>query len=184
MDEIIKKTQERMGKALEAFRKELSSIRTGRANPALVDNIHVDYYGSSVPIKQLANIATPESKQITIQPFDKGSVSAIDKALQQADLGAMPKVEGTLIRIILPPMTEERRKDLVKAIKKHSEEAKVAIRNIRRDSIDEAKKQKDAKKITEDQAKHLDQEIQKLTDSEVAGIDKLVSAKEKEIMEV
>lgn len=184
MDEIIKKTQERMGKALDAFRKELSSIRTGRASAALVDNIHVDYYGSSVPLKQIANIATPESKQLTIQPFDKGAVSAIDKALQQADLGAMPKVEGTLIRVILPPMTEERRKDLVKAIKKHSEDAKVAVRNIRRDSIDETKKQKDAKKITEDQAKHLDQEIQKLTDSETAGIDKLVSLKEKEVMEV
>jgi ribosome recycling factor len=184
MEEIIKKTQERMNKALEAFRKELSSIRTGRANAALVDNIHIDYYGSSVPLKQLANIATPESKQITIQPFDKGAVQTIDKALQQADLGAMPKVEGTLIRVILPPMTEERRKDLVKAIKKHSEEAKVAVRNIRRDSIDEVKKQKDAKKTTEDHAKHLDMEIQKLTDSETAAIDKLVALKEKEVMEV
>jgi ribosome recycling factor len=184
MEEITKKTQDRMNKALDSFRKELSSIRTGRANAALVDNVHVDYYGTSTPLKQLANIATPESKQITIQPFDKGAVQAIDKALQQADLGAMPKVEGTLIRIILPPMTEERRKDLVKAIKKHAEDAKVAIRNIRRDSIDEAKKQKDAKKITEDQAKHLDTEIQKLTDNETASIDRLVAQKEKEVMEV
>ncbi len=184
MEEIIKKTQDRMNKAIEAFRKELSSIRTGRASTALVDNIHVEYYGSMVPLKQLANLSTPEPKQIMIQPFDKNAVSAIDKALQKADLGVMPKIDGTVIRIILPPMTEERRKELVKNIKKHAEDAKVAIRNIRRDAIDEAKKEKDAKKLTEDQLKHLDSEIQKLTDKETAEIERLVSLKEKEVMEV
>jgi len=183
-DDIMKKTKDRMGKTIETFRKELSSIRTGRASAALVENIHIDYYGTSVPLKQVANISTPESKQIAIQPYDKGAVTAIDKALQQADLGAMPKVEGMLIRVILPQMTEERRRDLVKTIKKHSEEAKVAIRNIRRDSIDEVKTQKDSRKFTEDQVKHFDQEIQKLTDNEISGIDKLVVLKEKEVMEV
>lgn len=184
MEEIVKKTQDRMTKALEVFRNELSSIRTGRASTALVDNIQVEYYGSMVPLKQLASLSTPEPKQILIQPFDKNAISAIDKALQKADLGAMPKIDGTVIRIILPPMTEERRKDLVKNVKKHAEDTKVAIRNIRRDAIDEVKKQKEAKKITEDQAKHLDTEIQKVTDKEIAEVDKLVSLKEKEIMEV
>ncbi len=184
VEETIKKTDEKMKKSIESFRKELSSIRTGRSSVALVDNIHVDYYGASTPLKSLANISTPDPKQIMIQPFDKSVVSEIDKALQKADLGAMPKVEGTLIRVILPPMTEERRKELVKNIKKHSEDTKVALRNIRRDSIDGMKAKKATKEITEDQEKHLEAEIQKITDRESQEIDRLVQLKEKELMEV
>lgn len=184
MEEIIKRAQDKMNKSIEALRKELSSIRTGRATPALIENIHVDYYGASTPIKQLANISIPESKQILIQPYDKGSVADIDRALQKADLGAMPKLEGSTIRIILPPLTEERRKDIVKNFKKFSEETKIAIRNIRREFIDEIKAKKEKKEYTEDQVKHLDTEVQKLTDKEIANIESLIVLKEKEIMEV
>lgn len=184
VQEHIKKTEDRMKKSIENFRKELSAVRTGRASPAIVENIHIDYYGASTPLRQLANISTPDPKQILIQPYDKGAVQGIDKALQQADLGAMPKVEGTLIRILLPPMTEERRKDLIKTLKKHSEDTKVAVRNIRREAIDEAKIKKDKKELTEDQEKHLDQEIQKITDREIQEADKLLAMKEKELMEV
>lgn len=183
-NEISKKADERMKKTLESFRKELASIRTGRASAALVENLLVDYYGTPTPLKSLANISTPEAKQIAIQPYDKGAVQEIDKALQKADLGAMPKVDGTMIRVILPPLTEERRKDLVKTIKKHLEESKVSFRNIRRDAMDEAKQKKDKKEMTEDQEKALEAEIQKLTDREIQEAEKLVALKEKEIMEV
>jgi len=182
--EIIKKADDKMKRSLENLRKELTGIRTGRANAALVENIHVEYYGSSMPLKQLASISTPESKQIMIQPFDKGAVSEIDKALQRADLGAMPKVDGTVIRVILPQMTEERRRDLVKGIKKYLEDTKVAVRNIRREIMDEAKKKKEKKELTEDQEKHLETEIQKITDREIQEAEKLIALKEKEIMEV
>lgn len=184
MNEIAKKAEDRMKKTLEAFRKELASIRTGRASAALVDNVHVNYYGSSVPLKQLASISIPEPKQIAIMPYDKGIMAEIDKTLQKEDLGAMPKIDGNIIRIILPPLTEERRKDLVKILKKHSEDAKVALRSIRRDAIEEGKISKDKKAITEDQEKHLDQEIQKLIEKESQEIDRMVAVKEKEIMEI
>jgi ribosome recycling factor len=183
-NEIIQKADDKMKKSIENLRKELTGIRTGRANSALVENIHVDYYGSLMPLKQLASISTPESRQIMIQPFDKGAVSEIDKALQKADLGAMPKVDGTVIRVILPQMTEERRKDLVKGIKKYLEETKVSVRNIRREIMDEAKKKKEKKELTEDQEKHLETEIQKITDREIQEAEKLITLKEKEIMEV
>ncbi|MEK7375930.1 MAG: ribosome recycling factor, partial [Candidatus Margulisiibacteriota bacterium] len=156
--EILKKADERMKKTIESFRKELASIRTGRASVALVENINVEYYGTRTPIKQLANLSTPDPKQIAIQPYDKNAAVEIDKALQKSDLGAMPKVEGGIIRVMLPPLTEERRKDLVKIIKKHSEDSKVSIRNIRRDAIEEAKAKKDKKQITQDQEKHVESE--------------------------
>lgn len=184
MQEIIKQADEKMKKCLEAFRKELSSVRTGRASVSLVDNVHVTYYGSSVPLKQIASISTPESKQIAIQPFDKSIIGEIDKALQKEDLGAMPKIDGTIIRIILPPLTEERRKDLVKVIKKHSEDSKISLRNIRRDAIEEGKAQKDKKSITEDQEKHLDSEIKKLLDGKSQEVDRMILIKEKEILEI
>lgn len=184
MNEIAKKAEDRMKKTLESFRKELASIRTGRASAALVDNVHINYYGSNVPLKQLASISIPEPKQIAIMPYDKGIITEIDKTLQKEDLGAMPKIDGNIIRIILPPLTEERRKDLVKILKKHSEDAKVALRSIRRDAIEEGKISKDKKAITEDQEKHLDQEIQRLTEKESQEIDRMVLAKEKEIMEI
>ncbi len=184
MEVVIKNTEDRMRKCIDSFKKELSGIRTGRASAALVENIIVDYYGTPCPIKQLANISTPEAKQIMIQPFDKGSIGDIDRAIQKSGLGIMPKLDGALIRIILPALTEERRKDLVKGIKKHLEEAKVAIRNVRRDAHDEVKAKKDKKEFTEDQAKHLESEIQKLTDRDIAESEKLVVLKEKEIMEI
>ena len=182
--EILKKADERMRKTIDSFRKELSSIRTGRASVALVENINVEYYGTQTPIKQLANLSTPDPKQIAIQPYDKSALVEIDKALQKSDLGVMPKVDGGIIRVILPPLTEERRKDLVKLIKKHSEDSKVSIRNIRRDAIEEAKAKKDKKQITEDQEKHVESEIQKTVDRHTQEIEKLVASKEKEVMEV
>ena len=182
--EILKKADDRMKKTIESFRKDLSSIRTGRASVALVENINVEYYGTQTPIKQLANLSTPDPKQIAIQPYDKSALAEIDKTLQKADLGAMPKVDGGIIRVILPPLTEERRKDLVKLIKKHSEDSKVSIRNIRRDAIEEAKAKKNKKEITEDQEKHVESEIQKTVERHTQEIEKLVASKEKEVMEV
>ena len=182
--ETIKKADDRMKKTIESFRKELSSIRTGRASVALVENVNVEYYGTQTPIKQLANLSTPDPKQIAIQPYDKSALVEIDKALQKADLGAMPKVDGGIIRVILPQLTEERRRDLVKLIKKHSEDSKVSIRNIRRDAIEEAKAKKDKKLITEDQEKHVEAEIQKTVERHTQEIEKLVASKEKEVMEV
>lgn len=184
MPQTIKKNaEERMEKAIGALKRDLSSLRAGRATPGLLDRIQVEYYGAMTPINQLANINTPDSRTLLIQPWDKSSMGAIEKAIMKSDIGITPTNDGNAIRLIMPALTEERRAELVKMTKKFGEEGKVAIRNIRRDANDDIKKlEKD--QISEDESKRHQDEIQKLTDRFVAEVDKVLSAKEKEIMEV
>jgi ribosome recycling factor len=184
MQDVLKDNEGRMQKALETLRKNFAGVRTGRANPALLDHLHVDYYGSSVALKQVANVSAPENRVLLITPYDKGASQAIEKAILTSDLGINPKNEGGTIRLFLPEPSEERRKELVKLIKKEAEEAKVAIRNIRREANEVLKKQKSDKAITEDEEKYKDKKVQELTDKYSTEIDKLVTGKEKEIMEV
>lgn len=184
MPQAIKKNaEERMEKAIGSLKRELASLRAGRATPALLDRIQVEYYGAMTPLNQLANINTPDSRTLLIQPWDKSSVSAIEKAILKSELGLTPTSDGTTIRLSIPPLTEERRGELVKMTKKYGEEAKVAVRNIRRDANDEIKKlEKSA--ISEDESRRHQEDIQKTTDKYIAEIDKVLVAKEKEIMEV
>ncbi|AEI44307.1 ribosome recycling factor [Paenibacillus mucilaginosus] len=180
---IKKNAEDRMEKAIGALKKELASLRAGRATPALLDRIQVEYYGAMTPVNQLANINTPDSRTLMIQPWDKGSVAAIEKAIMKSDLGLTPSNDGSSIRIVIPALTEERRADLVKMTKKAGEEAKVAIRNIRRDANDDIKKL-EKNGISEDESRGHQEEIQKMTDKHIAEVDKVLAAKEKEIMEV
>lgn len=184
MADFVKEADEKMKKALEALRKNFGGVRTGRASPALVENMMVEYYGTQVPLKSLGTISVPEPRQIAIQPYDKGAMQGIEKAIQKSDLGINPRVDGGVIRIALPSLNEERRRDLIKVIKKEAEDSKVSIRNIRREEIDNLKKAKDKKEITEDIEKMKEGELQKLTDAKVLEIDRLLAAKEKEILEV
>lgn len=184
MPQAIKKNAEdRMEKALGALKRELSTLRAGRASPAMLDRISADYYGTPTPINQLGSISTPDTRTLVIQPWDKSALAAIEKAIQKSDLGLNPANDGSIIRIVIPPLTEERRKELAKETKKFGEEAKVAIRNIRRDANDEIKKKEKAE-ISEDESRRHQDDIQKLTDRHVAEVDKILAAKEKEIMEV
>jgi ribosome recycling factor len=184
MQDILKESEGRMQKAIEALKKNFAAVRTGRANPVLLDHIHVDYYGTSVPLKQLAQVAAPEPRVLLVTPYDKSAAQGIEKAILTSDLGINPKNEGGTIRLILPEPTEERRKELVKLVKKESEEAKIALRNVRRDAIEALKKMKGEKQISEDDEKMKDKKVQELTDKYSAETDKLLAGKEKEIMEV
>ncbi|MFD1177225.1 ribosome recycling factor [Paenibacillus puldeungensis] len=184
MPQSIKKhAEERMDKAIHALKRDLSTLRAGRATPSLLDRIQVDYYGSPTPVNQLANINTPDSRTLMIQPWDKSSLSEIERAIQKSDLGLTPANDGTAIRLTIPALTEERRVELVKTTKKFGEEAKVAVRNIRRDANDEIKKLEKTD-ISEDESRRHQEDIQKLTDKFIAEVDKVLAAKEKEIMEV
>ncbi|TMV52066.1 ribosome recycling factor [Paenibacillus mesophilus] len=184
MPQSIKKSaEERMEKAIGSLKKELASLRAGRATPALLDRVQVEYYGSMTPVNQLANINTPDSRTIMIQPWDKSSVAAIEKAILKSELGLTPANDGASIRLSIPPLTEERRGELVKMTKKFGEEAKVAIRNIRRDANDDIKKLEKSS-ISEDESRRHQEDIQKSTDKYIAEIDKVLAGKEKEIMEV
>jgi ribosome recycling factor len=180
---IKKQAEDKMEKAIFSFKKDLTTLRAGRATPALLDRIQVEYYGAMTPIHQLANLTTPDSRTLMIQPWDKSSLSAIEKSIQKSDLGLSPSNDGSQIRIIIPALTEERRGELVKTTRKYAEEAKVAIRNIRRDANDEVKKLEKTG-ISEDESRKHQDDIQKFTDKYVSEIDKIVVAKEKEIMEV
>jgi ribosome recycling factor len=182
--ELKRKTTERMAGAIEALKKEFASIRTGRASLALLDGIVVNYYGVSTPLQQLASLSIPESRLIAIQPWDPKIIPDIEKAIMKSDLGITPVDDGRMIRIQIPPLTEERRKQLVKVVKKKAEDAKIAIRNIRRDTIDELKKLEKEKHLSEDDVKRSQDEIQKITDSYITKVDEVLSHKEKEIMEV
>jgi ribosome recycling factor len=184
MTEAVKKEAEaRMKKSVEAFRNELVAVRTGRASPALLDGVKVDYYGTAVPLRQIASVSAPEPRLLVIQPYDKGALAEIEKAIQKADLGLNPSNDGQLIRIPIPPLTEERRQELVKKVRKTAEDFKVSIRNIRRDAIEELRKKEKAKEITEDDLHRGQNEIQKLTDEYVGKIEELLEEKEKEILE-
>jgi ribosome recycling factor len=180
---IKKNAEERMDKAVSALKRELSSLRAGRANSSLLDKIQIEYYGSMMPVNQVASISTPDARTLLIQPWDKTSISAIERSIMKSDLGLSPANDGDVIRIVIPALTEERRAELVKLSKKYSEEAKVAIRNIRRDANDELKKLEKTG-LSEDESRRHQDEIQKMTDKFVAEVDKVLSAKEKEIMDV
>ncbi|GMK48079.1 MULTISPECIES: ribosome recycling factor [Paenibacillus] len=184
MPQAIKKNaEERMEKAIGALKRDLATLRAGRATPALLDRVQVEYYGAPTPVAQLANINVPDSRTLFIQPWDKSSIAAIEKAIMKSDLGLTPSNDGSAIRITLPPLTEERRTELVKTTKKFGEEAKVAIRNIRRDANDDIKKLEKTT-ISEDESRRHQEDIQKATDRFIAEVDKVLVAKEKEIMEV
>jgi ribosome recycling factor len=181
---VYKDAESKMSKAIESTRSEFSSIRTGRAAPSLLDRLHVEAYGSSVPLKQVASVSSPDGRSLQVSAFDKSTVGAIRKAIETSDLGLNPNIDGQTIRLSIPPLTEERRKDLVKIVKKKGEDGKVAIRNIRHKAADEVKALQKAATITEDENKRAADHIQKLTDKFIKQIDELVGHKEKEIMEV
>ena len=183
-EQVIKETRSKMTQAVQAFSKQLATVRAGRANPSLLDNVMVDYYGASTPLNQLATISVPEARLLLITPFDKSSISDIEKGIQKADLGLSPSSDGNVVRINIPPLTEERRKDLVKVVGKYAEEAKVQVRNIRRDSNDQLKKSEKKGDLTVDDLRAYQDEVQKETDKHIGQVDSLVSQKEKEIMEV
>ncbi|MCE5168089.1 MULTISPECIES: ribosome recycling factor [Paenibacillus] len=184
MPQAVKKNaEERMEKAISALKRELATLRAGRATPALLDRVQVEYYGAMTPVNQLANISTPDSRTLIIQPWDKSSMSEIERAIMKSDLGLTPANDGTIIRLSIPPLTEERRSDLVKQTKKYGEEAKVAIRNVRRDANDDIKKLEKTT-ISEDESRRHQEDIQKSTDKYIAEVDKVLAIKEKEIMEV
>jgi ribosome recycling factor len=182
--ELKRKTTDRMARAIETLKKEFGSIRTGRASLSLLDEIMVNYYETLTPLQQLASLSIPESRQMAIQPWDPKVISEIEKAILKSDLGLTPMNDGKIIRINIPPLTEERRKQLVKTVKKKAEEAKVAVRNIRRDTNEELRKLEKEKHISEDVVKKSQDEIQKITDSYITKVDEVLANKEKEIMEV
>ncbi|QLA17182.1 ribosome recycling factor [Desulfolutivibrio sulfoxidireducens] len=184
MREAIKDAEDKMKKALASLDKEFSRLRTGRASTSLLDGIRVDYYGTPTPLDQIASVSTPDSRTITIQPWDRKAFSDVEKAILKSDLGLTPVNDGKIIRIGIPPLTEERRKDLVKVAKKYTEEAKVAVRNVRRDVNEVLKKLKSDKSISEDEQHKGQEEVQKLTDAYVAKTEAALAKKEKEIMEI
>jgi ribosome recycling factor len=182
--EVIAKFEEKMNVVLEVEKKEFSGIRTGRANPSLLDRIHADYYGTPTPLPQMASISTPDPRSLMVTPWDKGMLSKIEKAILASDLGLNPTNDGNVIRMSLPHLTEERRKDLVKMIKKIAEDMRIAVRNVRRDAVDAVKKLEKDGTITEDDLKRAQDDIQKTTDKHIADIDRQLAAKELEIMQV
>ena len=184
MDQLLKHTEERMDKSLEALDREFGSVRAGRANPSILDKVVVDYYGVPTPVAQMAAVSVPEARMLQIQPWDASTLKEIEKAIQAADIGINPQNDGRLIRLHFPPLTEERRKDLVKDIHKMAEEGKVAVRSIRRDAIEKFKAMKKDNQITEDDLAASEKDVQNLTDKYCKEIDTLTAAKVKEIMEI
>ena len=184
LNEIKKDAQARMAKSVEALRHNLVKVRTGRANAGLVDSIKVNYYGSDMPLSQVASVSVGDARSITITPWEKQMVGAVEKAILASDLGLTPNTAGTVIRLNIPPLTEERRKDLTKVVHHEGEDAKVAIRNIRRDANHQVKELLKDKQITEDDASRSEQEIQKITDAAIKDVDEVVKAKEQELMAV
>lgn len=182
--QVIANVKEKMTKAIQAYTRELASIRAGRANASLLDRITVDYYGAPTPINQLAGVSVPEARLLVIQPYDKSILGDIEKAILKSDLGLTPSNDGNIIRLSIPQLTEERRKELVKVVKKEAEEAKIAIRNVRRDGNDDLKKLEKSGEITEDDQRGYSEDVQKLTDEYILKIDNLTKDKEKEILEV
>jgi ribosome recycling factor len=182
--QVISNAKTKMEKAIGAYTRELASIRAGRANASLLDRISIDYYGSPTPINQVAGISVPEARLLVIQPYDKTVLGEIEKAILKSDLGLNPSNDGSIIRIAIPALTEERRKELVKIVKKEAEEAKIAVRNVRRDGNDDLKKLEKNGEITEDDLRGYADDIQKMTDGNITKIDEITKDKEKEILEV
>jgi ribosome recycling factor len=183
-DPIIKAMTEKMEKSIAVFTREMASLRAGRATPQLLDRIQAEYYGTLTPIAQMANISVPEPRVLLIAPWEASMLKNVERAILKSDLGINPSNDGKAIRLVLPELTEERRKDLVKQVKKLAEECKVAVRSIRRDAVEQAKKQKKDGDMTEDDQKQIDAEIQKVTDAQIKEIDKLMSEKEKELLTI
>ena len=175
---------DRMQKTLDVMQANFAAVRAGRANAAVLDQIRVDYYGTPTPINQIASIASPDPRTLTIQPWDASTMKLIEKAIQASDLGINPQNDGRVIRLAFPQLTEERRKELIKQVRKYGEDSKTAIRNIRRDAMDAFKKQQKKSEITEDDLKNAEKDIQKLTDDYIADVDKMVAKKEKELSEI
>ena len=184
MNELYANTKEKMGKTIEVLKRDYAAIRAGRANAAVLDKVTVDYYGTPTPVNQLASVSVAEARILTIQPWDKSVLNAIEKAIQASDIGINPQNDGTVIRLTFPQLTEENRKVIVKDVSKMAEDSKVAVRSIRRDAMDKLKKMQKASEITEDDLKNGEDEVQKITDGFIKDIDKLASAKEKEVMEI
>jgi ribosome recycling factor len=184
INDIKKTATEKMAKSVETLKVDLGKVRTGRAHAGIIDHVKVDYYGSEVPIKQVANVTLADARTISVQPFEKKMVQPIEKAIRDSDLGVNPATSGDVIRIPMPPLTEERRRELTKIVKHEGENAKVAVRNIRRDAINHLKELLKKSEVSEDQEKRAADEVQKLTDKSIADIDKLVAEKEKELMAV
>jgi ribosome recycling factor len=182
--ETISAADHKMGRAVEAMERDFQGIRTGRASTALVERLHVDYYGTQTPLNQLAGISVPESHQIVIQPWDRSVLGAIEKAIQKSELGLVPNVDGTVVRLNIPPLTEERRRDLVKNVHKRMEEARVEIRNLRRDAADDLKQEERDGSVGADEAHRQLDQLQKTTDRWIGEVDRLGEAKEREVMEV
>ena len=184
IEQTLHETSEKMSKAVEALRRDLATIRTGRASPAIVDHIKVDYHGVPTMLKQMATITVPDARMLLIQPWDKTALSAIDKAIQKSDLGLNPASDGNAIRIKIPQLSEERRKDLVKLVHKRAEEGRVAVRNVRRNAVEELKQMERGKDISEDERKRAQEQVQQLTDTFVAEVDEVAKVKEAELLEV
>lgn len=184
IDELLADAGERMAKSVDSMRHEFGSVRTGRATPALLDRIFVDYYGAVTPLKQLATISAPEPRLLTVQPYDKSSIKAIERAILESDVGLTPSNDGNLIRLSIPELTEERRRQLVKVVRQIAEEGRVAIRNIRRDVMHDLRELKDAGEAGSDDEHRAEVELQKLTDARIAELDELLKHKEEDILEV
>ena len=184
ISDLKKNTESRMSKSVDSLTESLQSIRAGRANTSLLDKIYVDYYGQQSPLNQVASLSAPEARLLAIQPWDATLIPEIEKAIQKSDLGITPSNDGKIIRLVIPQLTEERRKDLTKLVGKYAEEAKVSIRNIRRDAMEDIKKAEKAKEISEDDRKTYEEDIQKLTDKYIKDVDGVAADKEKELMEI
>jgi ribosome recycling factor len=183
-DHLPADTEQHMEKSLVALRRELANIRTGRANPTVIEHLAVNYYGAPTPLQQLANISAPDPRQLLVQPYDRSAVGSIEKAIRSSDFGFNPTNDGSTIRIVIPQLTEERRRDFVKLVHKRVEEAKVAVRNVRRDANDALKKQRRERELSEDEEKRAQEQLQKLTDRAIRDADSIGQAKEAEIMEI
>ncbi|MDH6364956.1 ribosome recycling factor [Enterococcus sp. PF1-24] len=184
MDTVLDAMKEKMQKAEQALQRELGQIRAGRANASLLDRINVDYYGAQTPVNQLASITIPEARVLMITPFDKSSIGDVEKAILASDIGISPTNDGTVIRLVIPQLTEERRKELAKDVKKAAEASKVVVRNARRDAIDAFKKQQKKSEITEDDLRDLEKQVQTLTDNSIKALDNITANKEKELLDV
>ncbi len=184
IDEVLLAANTKMGKTIEALRKELASIRTGRATPALVDDIKVDYYGTPTPLKQIATVSVPEARLLLIQPWDSSMLSSIKKAILKSDLGLNPTSDQDVIRLAIPQLSEERRKELVRAVHKRAEDGRVALRNIRRDALEEIRKLEREKEISQDEQKRAQERLQEITDSFIATVGKVTEDKEAELLEI
>ena len=184
IDDLLKDAREHMDKSVDATRHKFGSVRTGRASPSLLDRIQVDYYGAVTPLRQLATINEPEARLLTVQPYDKNSIKAIERAIQESDVGLNPSNDGVLIRLAVPELTEDRRKDLVKVVRNLAEEGRVALRNIRRDTMQDLRELRDAGETGADDEHRAEESLQKLTDEKVKELDGILKAKEAEILEV